>query len=88
MPDTFENFTVGLNSPTCAHAEAVDISASDHTCTNTTRFLYVGGTGDVIATIDGTDITFAAVPAGERLPIRATVIKQTGTTATDMVAMW
>ena len=68
--------------------EAVNIAAADHACSSTTRALYVGGAGDVIATIGGVDLTFKAVPAGTVLPMQATVIKKVGTTATYMVALW
>lgn len=48
-----------------------------------TRGIYVGGTGDVsLVTLGGTTVTFSAVPAGTMLPIQATRIKATGTTAT------
>jgi hypothetical protein len=50
--------------------------------------LWVGGTGD-IAVIGGQDssaVTFKAVPAGWfRLPVVATQVMATGTTATNLV---
>ena len=76
------------DTASAAHGEAVDIAAADHACASTTRALYVGGAGDVIATIGGVDLTFKAVPAGTVLPMQATVIKKVGTTATYMVALW
>lgn len=55
-----------------------------------TRGLYVGGTGDVTVNMadTGSAVKFAAVPAGTLLPIRASRVKSTGTTATDIVAVW
>lgn len=50
--------------------------------------LYVGGAGALVATINGTDVTFAAVPAGTILPVKASAVKATGTTATSIVALF
>ncbi len=50
--------------------------------------LYIGGAGDVnITTPKGTDVKYEALPAGTVLPIGAKRVKQTGTTATKIVAM-
>lgn len=49
--------------------------------------IYVGVGGDVVAIMDGSAITFKAVPVGI-LPIRPTRINTTNTTATDMVALY
>jgi hypothetical protein len=51
------------------------------------RAIYVGGTGDIVATMGGTDLTFKAVPVGTWLWISPTRIKATGTTATLMLAL-
>lgn len=83
--------------PGCEHAAAV--TPSDSTLVggngnaqqvNGTRYLYVGGTGDVtVDTVGGeTSITFKAVPVGTLLAIRAIRVHATGTTATNIVAMW
>ena len=51
--------------------------------------LYVGGAGDVaVVTAAGSEVTFSAVPAGSFMPIQVSQVKDTGTTATLMVAMW
>lgn len=81
---------VPVSEPDTAAAsagEAVNISAADHICSATTRALYVGGGGDVIATVGGVDLTFKDVPGGTILPIAATAIKDEST-ATYMVALW
>lgn len=64
------------------------------TPSNTTAFpkmasaLYVGGGGDVsVRTEAGTNLVFSAVPAGTILPIRCDRVRETGTTATLIVAM-
>ena len=51
------------------------------------RAIYVGGTGDIVATMGGIDLTFKAVPVG-LLWISPTRIKATGTTATLMLALF
>lgn len=66
---------------------AATITPNDSTVLSGMRALYVGGTGDVVATIGGTDVTFKAVPVGTLLPIIATKIKATGTTATLMISL-
>jgi len=54
-----------------------------------TRAVYVGGTGDLKVTLqDSGTVTFVDVPAGSTLAIRAKVVFSTGTTATDIVALW
>ena len=50
--------------------------------------LYVGAEGDAVVTMSGGgDATFKSIPAGTILPISITDVKQTGTTASDMVAL-
>ncbi len=69
--------------------EAVDISSTDHTFVNTVRALYVGGAGDVVirGAGDDADVTFKAVPVGSILPVAASKVVRTGTTATFMVGL-
>lgn len=57
--------------------------------TYTSRALYVGAAGDVKVTMNesGT-VTFVDVVAGTLLPIRVDRVFATGTTATDIVALW
>lgn len=57
--------------------------------THASRILWVGGAGDVAAImVDGTALTLVAVPAGSALPICVKQVKSTGTTATNMVALY
>ncbi len=52
------------------------------------RSLYIGGAGAVaVRTADGDSVTFAAVPVGTVLPIQCDIVKSTGTTATNIVAL-
>jgi hypothetical protein len=53
-----------------------------------TRGLYIGGAGAVVATGSRGNVTFAAVPVGTVLPIRCTHVLSTGTTATNIVALY
>ena len=85
MADTFSGHSSGLDSP-ASDFEAV-VTNTDFTAT--CRGVYVGGAGNVSAkSVSGSDVVFTGVPAGSILPIRATRINTTNTTATDMVAMW
>lgn len=53
------------------------------------RAIYVGGRGDVtVVTPAGSVVTFAGVPAGAIIPVRATRVNETGTDATDMVGLY
>ncbi|HBY59942.1 MAG TPA: hypothetical protein DEH78_08965 [Solibacterales bacterium] len=56
------------------------------------RALYVGGTGDltVIGAGDdtGTPVTFSTVPAGTLLPIAVSKVMATGTSASNIVAVY
>lgn len=51
------------------------------------RAVYVGGTGAIVATMGGVDLTFSGIPAGTWLWISPTRIKATGTTATLILAL-
>lgn len=58
--------------------------------TTTTRGLYIGGAGNlrVVLDRDTTPVTFVGVVAGSLLPIRATRVYATSTTATNIVALY
>ena len=52
-------------------------------------FLYIGGAGNVsVVTIGGDIIVFNGVPAGTTLPIQVRQLRSTGTTATNVNALW
>lgn len=55
---------------------------------NITRGLYIGSGGNVVVTMDSSNITFANVPAGTILPIECSKVLATGTTASNIVALW
>ena len=51
--------------------------------------LYVGVAGDVkVKTAAGNDVVFTGVPAGSFMPVQVTQVFATGTTATNIVALW
>lgn len=74
------------NSTAPAHG-AVAVTASDATVLQVTRSLFIGVAGDVAVTMaDGGNVTFKA-PQGV-LPIQVTKVLSTGTTATDILALY
>lgn len=85
--DTFDGFAGGVEGPAdnfaaITKSDSVDLAIM-------TRAVYVGTGGDVVALDrDGTVVTFKNVPSGSILPIRATRINSTNTTAADLVGMW
>lgn len=71
----------------------VSVTPSDSTDLTGARAIYVGGTGDVaLKTIHGASnsaaVTLAAVPVGTIIPIQITRVMSTGTTATNIVAIY
>ena len=86
--DDFSTLAEGLDSPG-THAIAVTPSDTND-LTHVSLLLYIGVTGDVtLDTVGGEPtILFKAVPAGTQLKIRATRIRATGTTATNIVAIY
>lgn len=76
-------------SDPAANAEAVTPHDSNE-LTYYTRGLYIGVTGDVVVAMrgDGSSITFKNAQAGSVIPIRCKIVKSTGTTATNLVAIY
>jgi hypothetical protein len=68
--------------------QAAAITPHDSNTIDEARALYVGGAGDVILTVNGTDITFTGMLAGNIYPIYYTAVKATGTSATNLVALY
>lgn len=88
MTDTFSpQLNVDDNSPAL---DAFAITPSDDTDFDfVVRGIYVGNTGDVVVvTPYGSEVTFAAVPAGMILPVRAIRVNSTNTTASNMVGLY
>ena len=84
--DGFSTHRGGLDGP-YTKGEAVTPHDVDELA-NVSRAIWVGGAGAVTALMaDDSVLTFAAVPAGELLKIRAKRINDTGTDATSIVAL-
>lgn len=71
---------------------AFAVTTSDVTVLTGVRGLYVGGSGNVTVEMLNPEslsatVTFSAVPAGTVLPIAVERVLQTGTTATNIVAL-
>ena len=57
--------------------------------TNNGCVLYVGGYGDVkVDTIGGDTVTFVGVNGGTFFPVQVLRVYATGTTATNIIALW
>ncbi len=69
---------------------AAAVTPNDSTdLTTIARALYVGGAGNVkIDAADGSTVTFSGVLAGSILPVRVARVYSTGTTASNIVAIY
>ena len=85
MPDPFKNLGLSLSSPAINAAEVTPDDAADLSVT--ARALWVGGAGDVVViTAGGDQVAFAG--ASGMLPVRVDRVLATGTTASQIVALW
>jgi hypothetical protein len=90
--DAYSPVQQELQSP-CRNFAAITPSDTA-SLSNVTRFIYVGVTGDVVlvpddgSAIGANPVTFKAVPAGTFMPVRTPQVMATGTTATNLVALW
>lgn len=78
-------------TPAAPYTDAVAVTPHDEEDLDTvTSAIYVGGAGNVSAVlVDGDEpVTFVGVPAGTLLPIRVSAVSETGTTATEIVALY
>lgn len=51
--------------------------------------LYVGTGGDVrVMTASGADVTFSNIQSGQFVPVQVKKVFASGTTATDILALW
>lgn len=88
--NAFANGRLPVQTDERPSASAAAITPSDTVALpgGTTRGVYVGGAGNVVALIGGAAVTFTEVPAGSILPVAATRVNATGTTATALVALF
>lgn len=85
MPDRFAGFA---DSPSSPAALAFAITPNDTAeLITATKAIYVGTAGHVTLRAIGAsgDVTYRNVPAGSYLTVRASFVRATGTTATDIV---
>ena len=86
MADEFANYTSGLDSP-ARQAFAIGTASYGTALSKTTRALWVGTGGTVVAEMaGGNTVTFAGVQDGSILPIRVTALG-TATSATGIVGL-
>jgi len=85
--DKFSTYQTGLTSPA---EDAFAITPHDtNNLANFTRAIWVGGTGDVKVDMVGSGtVTYASVPPGYMLAVRASRVYATGTTATALIAVY
>lgn len=69
---------------------AVAITPHDTNTIENTRGIYVGGAGNVTLKFadSAAAVTLVAVPVGTFLPVQAVMVLATGTTATNLVALY
>lgn len=68
---------------------AVAVTPNDSTVISATKGLYLGATGDaVVIMADGNDATFKNLSGGIVHPLSVTKVKATGTTATNIIAVY
>jgi len=87
--NTFVNNDFNIDSP-APNAVAVVLNSpiSDFGPGVFCRALYIGGAGDAtIVTRGGQTVLFSGLPAGFILPVCATQVNTSGTTATNIVAL-
>lgn len=88
MNDPFENIRPSLESPP---AGALEVTPDDNVDLATaSRGFYIGGGGDltVIMLDGGNQVTLKGINTGQILPLRVSRVMATGTTATNIVAVF
>jgi hypothetical protein len=88
MPAVDVSANLGL---TQAAYDAAAVTPSDTLdLTTVTRWLYIGGAGNLAVVMfgTGTNLTLTGLLAGTLLPMRVSRVKATGTTATNILALW
>lgn len=86
MTDQYKNTGTGLESPA---QDAFSVSPNDATdLQEVTRALYIGSTGDVAVIMKGGgEVTYFGLAAGQLMPVRVVRVKDTGTTATNILGL-
>lgn len=72
-----------------ARESASTVTPSDNTVLQPTRGIYVGGAGNLAVTmVDGSTVTFTAISVGVIHDLSVSKVMATGTTATNIVALY
>lgn len=70
-------------------AKAIVISSTDHVLTKNTRAVFIGGAGNLkVVMASGNIATLTGVLAGSYLPLSISKVFKTGTTATNITALF
>lgn len=85
--DSYSDHTSTLTAPARGALAVVPSDSTD--LPQVSRAIYVGQAGDLsLVMADGGTVSFGNVQAGSMLPLRASRVRGTGTTATGIVAVW
>ena len=86
MTDRFKSTSSGINGPA---NDGFIIAPDDGLDLNEiTRAIFIGSGGDIsLVTKNGTLLTFSGLGAGSLLPVRASRVHATGTTASNIVGL-
>lgn len=85
--DTFALYLDSLDSPAENAAAVTPNDGAD--LTTATRYVYIGGAGAMkVDMVGGQTVTFTGLLAGNVYRLRVTRIYATGTTVTNIVALW
>jgi hypothetical protein len=82
---------ISIKTGPYTQAEAVtphDSNAQGSLASKKADAVFVGSSANVALVVNGTAVTFTGVPAGTILPIAASRVNATNTTATGIVALW
>lgn len=86
MTDRYETFSPGLGSPAVTGFDITPHDSQD--LPERTRAIYIGDGGDLTLTFaDGAPLSFINLAAGTVLPVRATSVKATGTSAANLIGL-
>ncbi len=86
--DNHLRFYDGLTTPVRSAAAVTPSDATD--LAYTTKGIYIGGSGNIVVNMadSGAPVTFTELQVGTVYPFRVTRVLATGTTATNIVALW
>lgn len=86
-----DEFSSTSDSQIAPARNAIAVTPHDsNALANVPKALYIGGAGNVTCRCvdDSADVLFVGLTAGSILPVRATHVRSTGTTATSIVNLY